>query len=126
MSIVTLANPTVDCVFKRIFGEIEEILADLICSVKKWPAGHIKNLTYCNTDCPQQYEDDKSCRMDLIADLSTGEKVLVEVQIGRQNDYAQRSLFYFSRSYVSGLESGGKYGQLKKVIGIHILCFNLF
>jgi len=45
MDIITLARPTVDCVFKQIFGEIEEILIDLICSIKKWSPGHIQHLT---------------------------------------------------------------------------------
>ena len=50
MNSITFVLPTVDCIFKKLFGEIADLLADLICSFEKWPVGHIKKLTYANTE----------------------------------------------------------------------------
>ena len=123
---VTLALPTVDCVFKKLFGEITDLLADLICSFEKWPIGHIKKLTYANTEYTRKRKDGKSCRLDLVADLETGERVIIEVQAGRETEYRKRALFYAGLAYTGPLDKNENYSALKKVISIHILNFKLF
>jgi len=124
MHSITLALPTVDCIFKGLFSEVIDLLADLICSFEDWPVGHIKKLTYANTEYAKKRKDGKSCRMDLVADLQTGERVIIEVQSGQQIYYRKKALYYAALAYTGPLDKNANYSTLKKVISIHILNFN--
>ncbi len=64
-------------------------------------------------------------RLDVRAVTKTGETVLIEIQrIGNQS-FVYRSLYYWSKAYVANLRNNEKYNDLKQVIVINILDFNL-
>ncbi|WP_416487575.1 Rpn family recombination-promoting nuclease/putative transposase [Brachyspira hyodysenteriae] len=64
-------------------------------------------------------------RLDVRAVTKSGETVLVEIQrIGNQS-FVYRSLYYWAKCYVSNLRNNEKYNDLKQVIVINILDFNL-
>lgn len=67
----------------------------------------------------------KFSRLDLNLKMN-GQLVNVEIQVKNDNDYRDRTLFYWANLYTSELKSGEPYGQLKKAISINIINFNMF
>lgn len=69
--------------------------------------------------------DDKIGRVDVKARLNDGTKIIIEMQVARYPNMAERVLYYWSQSYVSDLKRGDTYRDLKKTIAILISCENL-
>lgn len=60
-------------------------------------------------------------------DLNVNDKLVnVEIQVKIDNDYRDRTLFYWAKLYTSELKSGEDYGNLKQTITINIINFNMF
>ena len=116
-----------DYVFKRIFGEKEDILIHFLNSVLKYPEKEkIISLTYLNTEINKEQEDDKETRLDVLAKLNNNSFVNIEVQVQNTYEYEKRCLYYWAKLYEQQLTSGKKYKTLKPAICIHILNFNFF
>ena len=64
-------------------------------------------------------------RVDLLVKNQAGSLVIIEVQADRQDDYLQRILFGVSKCIVDHLPEGINYGQIKKVISVSVIYFNL-
>ncbi len=69
--------------------------------------------------------DDKSNRIDVFAELASGEKVIIEVQCIRQWDYLSRVLYGVSKVIVEHLNQGSPYGEIPRIISISIVYFDL-
>jgi predicted transposase/invertase (TIGR01784 family) len=65
----------------------------------------------------------KAAKLDVLARLSTGSKVNIEVQNKNEYNIEKRSLYYWSRKYIEDLRSGEDYIDLVPVIGINIVDF---
>ena len=48
------------------------------------------------------------------------------IQVRSEDDFRDRTLFYWAKLYTSELKKGEIYGNLKKTITINIVNFNLF
>ena len=70
-------------------------------------------------------QDDKSNKIDVLAKLTTGELVIIEVQVNTEDDYFSRMIYGVSKAIVEHIEKGEKYSQVKKVYSINILYFDL-
>ena len=68
---------------------------------------------------------DKSNRVDVLAELSNGEKVIIEVQCERQWDFLSRMLYGVSKVVVEHLQEGDTYGLIPRVISVNIVYFDL-
>ncbi|MEI0496660.1 Rpn family recombination-promoting nuclease/putative transposase [Brachyspira intermedia] len=104
----------------------ERILLNLINAVRtdynQEPFEEVKVL---NTFNLKETINDKQSIVDVRAITKSGETVLVEIQrIGNQS-FVYRSLYYWAKCYVSNLRNNEKYNDLKQVIVINILDFNL-
>lgn len=64
-------------------------------------------------------------RLDVRAITKSGETVLIEIQRVGNQSFVYRSLYYWAKCYVSNLRNNEKYNDLKQVIVINILDFNL-
>ena len=73
----------------------------------------------------QESRDDKYNRVDIKAKNSHGEIILVEIQQTREIDYLQRMLYGVAKAITEHTNVGKGYEQVKKVISINILYFNL-
>lgn len=73
----------------------------------------------------KENEDDKSNRVDIIAELSQHEKVIIEIQYLRQWDFLSRMLYGVSKVVVEHLKAGDPYGKIPRVISVNIVYFNL-
>jgi predicted transposase/invertase (TIGR01784 family) len=66
----------------------------------------------------------KSCVLDVLAFLSDGTAVNIEVQIRNEHNMGRRSLFYWGRLYNQGLKKGQDYRNAPNVIAVNIVDFD--
>lgn len=69
--------------------------------------------------------DDKFNRVDLLAQSTYGKQIIVEVQCTTQWDYLSRILYATSKVVCEYLKESASYHQIKKVISVNIVFFNL-
>ena len=73
----------------------------------------------------QQNRDDKFNRVDIKAKNSKDEIILVEIQQSRELDYLQRMLYGVAKAITEHMLVGKDYVNVKKVLSINILYFDL-
>ena len=120
-------KPTNDYVFSRIFGYKKnwELLKDLLEAIL--PDIQIKKIKLV-----KQYTLDKDnienrgAVLDVLAELNDDTTVNVEMQMTDNKNTIERSVFYDSGVYHEGLMKRQDYKCANRVIGIWILCYNLF
>lgn len=123
---IKLFHAYVDCVFKALFEKHPEALADLICAIKGWPEGSIKNLYYKNKELVRHHRQGKGGVVDILVELDDGTKVQVEIQVARDLFHIERSVFYLCRIFGMQLRKSKSYAELHNVISINIVLFNIF
>lgn len=73
----------------------------------------------------KDYEENKYNRVDMLAEDSRGQKILIEVQIENEDSYFHRMLFGTSKVVSEYLESGQGYDNVAKVYSVNIVYFKL-
>lgn len=73
----------------------------------------------------QEYDDDKFNRVDILTHNSKNELIIIEIQSTYEIDYFQRMAYGVSKSISENLKLGQKYSEIKKVISINIVYFDL-
>ena len=73
----------------------------------------------------QEHENEKFNRVDMLAELGTGELAIIEVQNSRVNDYFQRILYGTSKLITEYIDIGDDYTKVKKVYSVSIVYFGL-
>ena len=73
----------------------------------------------------KERDDTKYNRVDLLAENSDGELLLIEVQGEPEFAYFQRMLFATSKLVTEYIEGGKNYDHIKKIYSINIVYFNL-
>lgn len=79
----------------------------------------------CESESNQEEEGDKFNRVDLFAENSKGEHIIIEIQNTRELDYLMRMLFGTSKAITEYLLEGDPYARINKVIAISIVYFGL-
>jgi predicted transposase/invertase (TIGR01784 family) len=123
------ANPTNDIAFKKIFGDMNhtEILISFLNSALDFKDKYkIKSITIANPYQIPKIEELKNTILDINAIDNNNNHFVVEMQVEKDKEFAKRSLYYTSKSYVSQIDKGEKYKELKKVYFIGILDFAIF
>jgi predicted transposase/invertase (TIGR01784 family) len=103
---------------KKNFGILEGFLSELL-------GEDIKIEGLLESESNQEDEDEKFNRVDLYAENSKGEHIIIEIQNTRELDYLMRMLFATSKAITEYLPVGAKYGEIKKVIAVSIVYFDL-
>ena len=85
----------------------------------------IKIENILESESNQQTGDNKSNRVDLLIKNQKGELVIIEVQSNRMPDYLMRMLYGTSKLIVDNLDKGQNYNEIKKVISVNIVYFDL-
>ena len=120
-----LLSAKTDIVFKKIFIENEDLLQDFLANMLDIPVKNIMDIEIKNTEIQPDSPDGKVSRLDL--NMTVNEmRVNVEIQVRKQTDYKERSLFYWSKLFTSDFKSGDPYRKLKKTITINLIDFNMF
>jgi len=73
----------------------------------------------------QETEDDKYNRVDILTQNSKNELIIVEIQNTYEIDYFQRMIYGASKALTENLGLGQPYADIKKVISINIVYFDL-
>ena len=114
-----------DIIFKKIFTENEDMLHSFVASMLDIPQESISEIKITNPELPPESLSGKFSRLDL--NMRVDNKLVnVEIQVKNDNDYRDRTLFYWAKLYTSELKSGEDYGELKQTITINIINFNMF
>lgn len=72
-----------------------------------------------------EVSDAKFNRVDLLVRNAQGELIIIEVQNSHELDYFPRILFGISKAITEYLKEGAPYSEIKKIISVNILYFNL-
>ena len=121
---VDLLDPKNDYVFKRLFADSPELLAELISAVRK-DEPPLEVLQVLNPHILPEDLTGKPIELDVLARDSTGHLFNVEVQVLRYPRWSARSTFYLARMLSTQIDAGQHYLALKPVVGVHLLDFDL-
>ena len=116
---------TSDYVFKRIFGQEENIeaLKDFLESILD---EEIITIEIKNPEIPKNFYDSKYGVLDLKVTLNDRIVVDVEMQVKNEHNLEKRDTYYLSSNYVNELKEGEPYSNCKKSIVINILNFSYY
>ncbi|HRK29055.1 MAG TPA: Rpn family recombination-promoting nuclease/putative transposase [Chitinophagales bacterium] len=103
---------------KKNFGILEGFLSELLKE-------DVKITGLLESESNQEAENDKFNRVDLYAENTKGEHFIIEVQNTRELDYLMRMLFATSKAVTEYLPASAKYAEIKKVIAVSIVYFDL-
>ena len=119
-----LLKPKNDVVFQSLFNQKNEkitkafVQALLGEKIEKITINDIKELY-------REKPEDKLGILDLELDVNNKEKVDVEIQLLKRDNFAERLLYYFSRLYANEIKIGQDYDEGKKVVIIAIIDYDL-
>ena len=120
-----LLDPKNDDVFKRLFADSPDLLAALISAVR-YDEPPVEVLQVLNPHILPEDITGTAIELDVLARDSRGRLFNVEVQVQRFPRWSARSAFYLSRLLGSQIDAGQAYVNLKPVVGVHLLDFELF
>jgi predicted transposase/invertase (TIGR01784 family) len=121
-------NPFNDFVFKYIFGrkETSDCLLSLINAIlADSDMGKIQTIEILNPFNLKEFNEDKYSVLDIRAENENGDIYNIEVQLSGNEEFKYRSLYYWARLYSNQLKESEIYANLKPVICINILQFDL-
>jgi predicted transposase/invertase (TIGR01784 family) len=103
---------------KANYGVLEGFLSELLFD-------NIKIQQILESEANQEAEDDKFNRVDILTQNSKNELIIIEIQSTYEIDYFHRMAFGVSKSISENLNLGQKYLEIKKVISVNIVYFDL-
>ena len=103
---------------KANFGILEGFLSELLKE-------DIKIKSLLESESNKERMDMKINRVDLLVENQSGELIIIEIQNTNADDYLQRILFGTSKLIVENLAMGLDYSNIKKVISVSIVYFDL-
>ncbi len=120
-------DPKNDVAFKKVFADKKHkhVLINFLNSVLDLPS-NIKDLTIVRTDQVPIIEFLKETSLDIKAIDENDREFVIEMQVEDQKDFQNRSLYYAAKSYANQIKKAEFYKQLKPVIFLGILNFELF
>ena len=119
-----LIDPTYDISFKKICSDKKIVISILnnFLSLKN----KIIDITFISQEDQPELIGLKSIRFDIICKDETDNTFIVEIQRAKEPSFVERTLFYWAKVYSSELKISQKYTQLKPVIILAFLNFNIF
>ena len=103
---------------KANFVVLEGFLSELLFD-------NIKIQQILESESNQETEDDKFNRVDILTQNSRHELVIIEIQNSYEIDYFHRMAYGVSKSISDHHILGQKYSEVKKIISINIVYFDL-
>jgi len=103
---------------KANFVVLEGFLSELLFD-------NIKIEHILESDRNQETEDDKFNRVDILTQNSKNELIIIEIQSTYEIDYFHRMAYGVSKAITENLKLGQEYSEIKKVISVNIVYFDL-
>ncbi|MFD1360927.1 Rpn family recombination-promoting nuclease/putative transposase [Lentibacillus salinarum] len=124
-----LMDLKVDYAFKQLFGneknkDITVVFLNAI--LQRTGRNQIKEISFTNTESGGEHAEDKQSRLDLLVTTNADEQINVEMQFTNQYNMIKRSIYYWAGVYRGPFKKKMTYSELRPVIAINILNFNLF
>jgi len=125
----SLMDLKIDYAFKQLFGsqknkDITVVFLNAI--LQKTGRKRIKDISFSNTESGGEHKDDKQSRLDLLVVTESNESIHVEIQFTNKYNMIKRSIYYWAGVYREQMRKGMGYKELRPVITINILNFDLF
>lgn len=114
-----------DLMFRIVFEIDQNGLKNLLCSLLHYKPEDIVEIEIKNPIRLGKRVDDKKYVYDIYLLLNNKEKIHLELQVLHQDYWTERSLCYLCREFGS-LNAGDTYDQVKHLIQIDILDFDLY
>ena len=103
---------------KANFVVLEGFLSELLFD-------NIKIEQILESESNQETDDDKFNRVDILTQNSKNELIIIEIQSTYEIDYFHRMAYGVSKSITENHKLGSKYKEIKKVISVNIVYFDL-
>ena len=103
---------------KANFVVLEGFLSELLFDV-------IKIQKILESESNQETENDKYNRVDILTQNSKNELIIVEIQNTYEIDFFHRMIYGTSKALIENISLGQPYSEIKKVISINIVYFDL-
>ncbi|ULQ60842.1 Rpn family recombination-promoting nuclease/putative transposase [Brucepastera parasyntrophica] len=119
---------TTDIFFRYLFGKQDNsgILLDFINAVLTDSGfARVAKVTVENPFNLANLASLKESILDVKAEDENGRVYDIEVQVGSESSFSNRTLYYWAKNYAAQLKSGENYNSLQPVICINILNFSL-
>ncbi|HMN44441.1 MAG TPA: Rpn family recombination-promoting nuclease/putative transposase [Povalibacter sp.] len=120
-----LLDPKLDLIFKRLFVDAPDLLADLINAVRSNEPPLVE-LQILNPQIAPEELTGKFVVLDILARDLTGQVFNIEMQTCKHAGWSSRTVYYLARTLGRQLQAGESYAQVQPVIGIHLMDFDLF
>lgn len=120
-----IMKPKVDFCFKALMG-YREVRLGLCAALLKVRPEEIEETYLLPTILDKNFADDKIGILDVRVLLKSGVQIDMEIQVKLFELWRERSLFYWSKMFISQIHEGEDYGALNKCIHVGILDFELF
>ena len=103
---------------KANFVVLEGFLSELLFDT-------IKIEQILESESNQETDDNKFNRVDILTQNSKNELLIIEIQSTYEIDYFHRMAYGVSKSISENLKKSQKYAEIKKVISVNIVYFDL-
>lgn len=116
-----------DMIFKKLFGDTrnKHLLRAFLLSVLDLPEEEYDVIEIIDPHLRGDFPDEKLGILDVHIKTKNGKQIDVEIQVARTPYMQERITAYAARMLTSQLGIGEKYSELKKVISILILDYDL-
>jgi len=122
-------DPKNDLAFKRVFGteKHKDILIHFLNDVLGPRDGiNIIEVEFLSPIQDPEVLAKKQSIVDVLCKDQNGRKYIIEMQVAKRHGFESRAQYYAAKAYASQMGKGGKYADLKEVIFIAILDYELF
>lgn len=122
-----LLSPKSDVIFKKIFGETEniDILSGFLMAALDIPREEYERIEIVDPHLKRETPDDKLGILDILLHTRSGMRIDIEIQVLPVKAMPERVTYYAARLLANQMSSGNYYDRVKKVICIAILDWNL-
>lgn len=103
---------------KSNFVVLEGFLSELLFD-------NIKIEQILESETNQETDEDKFNRVDILTQNAKNELIIIEIQNSYEIDYFHRMAYGVSKSIAENLKLGQQYAEVKKVISVNIVYFDL-
>jgi predicted transposase/invertase (TIGR01784 family) len=122
-----IMDPKIDVAFKELFGHNQNIFMNFVNAILGLKEDKkIVEVQFLNSELSNEKEEERGVRLDVFAKFNDNTFTNLEMQYAVYKEFEKRTLYHFSKIYRSQLKKGENIKDLKPVIMINILNFELF
>ena len=115
-----ILKPLADLTFKKVFGECDDLLINLINALLELPDS-VVSIEYLPNELLAKKGSGKNTVVDVRCTDHAGRHFIVEMQIDHHAYFLERLLFNAAKVYASQLEQGDPYVKIQSVFAISIM-----